>query len=331
MCRSLGRPGRWRSSSSRSCTARGRARSSSSGSSPGDLVLVAGVRLGRYLAYVPWPVVEGFTVGIAVIIFLQQVPAASAWRLLTARTRPLWRSKRSAGVRPRPRRRPAHGRGGRRRDDPRPTAPPGSAQLAPGRDGGHVAGGSGHLGLPRIGALPRSLPRRPCRRSSSMTSAPCSGRRWPSPCWARLESLLSARWRTAWPTPGSEIPLASLAGVLMVTAVRMVDVPNVRVVRRSTRPDALVLIVTSCATIANDLIVAVEIGLAIAIGARAPQRRGPPAPPSSRCSRTPKSTGTSRQRSGTTTSSRIASTGPCSSAPRSHSSANSPTSATFGW
>ncbi|HEX7442787.1 MAG TPA: SulP family inorganic anion transporter, partial [Acidimicrobiales bacterium] len=43
----------------------------------GILVLVAGfVRLGRAVAYIPWPVVEGFTVGIAVIIFLQQIPAA---------------------------------------------------------------------------------------------------------------------------------------------------------------------------------------------------------------------------------------------------------------
>ena len=43
----------------------------------GVLVLVAAfARVGRYLAYIPWPVVEGFTVGIAVIIFLQQVPAA---------------------------------------------------------------------------------------------------------------------------------------------------------------------------------------------------------------------------------------------------------------
>ena len=43
----------------------------------GVLVMAAAfLRLGRYLAYVPWPVVEGFTVGIAVIIFLQQVPAA---------------------------------------------------------------------------------------------------------------------------------------------------------------------------------------------------------------------------------------------------------------
>src|SRR5690554_3337534 len=43
----------------------------------GVLVTVAGVvGLGRYLAYIPWPVVEGFTVGIALVIFLQQVPAA---------------------------------------------------------------------------------------------------------------------------------------------------------------------------------------------------------------------------------------------------------------
>ena len=43
----------------------------------GVLIVAAGLaRLGRYLAYVPWPVIEGFTVGIAVIILLQQVPAA---------------------------------------------------------------------------------------------------------------------------------------------------------------------------------------------------------------------------------------------------------------
>jgi sulfate permease, SulP family len=43
----------------------------------GVLILIASfAKLGRYLAYMPWPVVEGFTVGIAVIIALQQVPAA---------------------------------------------------------------------------------------------------------------------------------------------------------------------------------------------------------------------------------------------------------------
>jgi SulP family sulfate permease len=43
----------------------------------GVIVLIAGVlRWGRTVSYIPWPVIEGFTVGIGVIIFLQQVPAA---------------------------------------------------------------------------------------------------------------------------------------------------------------------------------------------------------------------------------------------------------------
>ena len=40
------------------------------------LVLLAVARLGRYVRYLPMPVVEGFTAGIAVVIALQQVPAA---------------------------------------------------------------------------------------------------------------------------------------------------------------------------------------------------------------------------------------------------------------
>ncbi|QAV71465.1 SulP family inorganic anion transporter [Salinibacterium sp. UTAS2018] len=43
----------------------------------GIIVVVAGVlRLGRTVSYIPWPVIEGFTVGIGIIIFLQQVPSA---------------------------------------------------------------------------------------------------------------------------------------------------------------------------------------------------------------------------------------------------------------
>lgn len=43
----------------------------------GVLVLVAGVTgLGRAVTFIPWPVIEGFTLGIAAIIILQQVPAA---------------------------------------------------------------------------------------------------------------------------------------------------------------------------------------------------------------------------------------------------------------
>ncbi|MCZ2403442.1 SulP family inorganic anion transporter [Paenarthrobacter sp. Z7-10] len=43
----------------------------------GVVVATAGVlKIGRIVSYIPWPVIEGFTLGIAVIIFLQQVPAA---------------------------------------------------------------------------------------------------------------------------------------------------------------------------------------------------------------------------------------------------------------
>lgn len=43
----------------------------------GILVLLAGaLRLGRAVSFIPWPVIEGFTAGIGVIIFMQQVPAA---------------------------------------------------------------------------------------------------------------------------------------------------------------------------------------------------------------------------------------------------------------
>ena len=41
----------------------------------GLIVVAAGLlRLGRTVSFIPWPVIEGFTVGIAAIIFLQQVP-----------------------------------------------------------------------------------------------------------------------------------------------------------------------------------------------------------------------------------------------------------------
>ena len=43
----------------------------------GVVVLIVGLsKLGRIVSYIPWPVIEGFTLGIAIIIFLQQVPAA---------------------------------------------------------------------------------------------------------------------------------------------------------------------------------------------------------------------------------------------------------------
>ncbi|MFG2517049.1 SulP family inorganic anion transporter [Streptomyces sp. NPDC048584] len=62
----------------------------------------------------------------------------------------------------------------------------------------------------------------------------------------------------------SEIPLAALAGVLLATAVRMVEVGSLRALMKATRSDALILVLTAVATLALDLVYAVIIGLAVA-------------------------------------------------------------------
>ncbi|MGW1074050.1 SulP family inorganic anion transporter [Streptomyces sp. NPDC002537] len=62
----------------------------------------------------------------------------------------------------------------------------------------------------------------------------------------------------------SRIPLAALAGVLIATAVRMVEVGSLRAMARATRSDALVLALTAVATLALDLVYAVVIGLLVA-------------------------------------------------------------------
>nr|WP_202472610.1 SulP family inorganic anion transporter [Streptomyces sp. SID4921] len=62
----------------------------------------------------------------------------------------------------------------------------------------------------------------------------------------------------------SRIPLAALAGVLLATAIRMVEVGALRAMVRATRSDAIVLVLTAVATLALDLVHAVIIGLAVA-------------------------------------------------------------------
>jgi SulP family sulfate permease len=85
------------------------------------------------------------------------------------------------------------------------------------------------------------------------------------------------------------IPLAALAGILMVTAVRMVSRHTVTAILRSTRADAAVFVVTALITVAFDLIVAIQIGLAAAAvftlrtfaslsGVRREDIPGPPVP-----------------------------------------------------
>lgn len=75
----------------------------------------------------------------------------------------------------------------------------------------------------------------------------------------------------------SRIPLAALAGVLLATAIRMVEVGSLRAMAKATRSDALILVLTAVATLALDLVYAVIIGLvvagALALGAVARQAR----------------------------------------------------------
>ncbi|MFE4698708.1 SulP family inorganic anion transporter [Streptomyces sp. NPDC056738] len=62
----------------------------------------------------------------------------------------------------------------------------------------------------------------------------------------------------------SKIPLAALAGVLLATAIRMVEVGSLRAMAKATRSDALILFLTAAATLALDLVYAVIIGLVVA-------------------------------------------------------------------
>ncbi|MEU5387514.1 SulP family inorganic anion transporter, partial [Kitasatospora cineracea] len=61
----------------------------------------------------------------------------------------------------------------------------------------------------------------------------------------------------------SGIPLAALAGVLVATAVRMVQVGSLRALARSGRGEAAVLVLTAAATLAFDLVTAVVVGLLV--------------------------------------------------------------------
>ena len=294
------------------------------------IVAAAFARFGRYLAYIPWPVIEGFTVGIAVIIFLQQIPAALGV------PRPEGENTAAVAVRavrefigsptieeiglailvavvmigvPRVRR-----------------SLPASllAVLA-----ATLVSSVASLDVAHIGSLPDSLPVPALPHTSLGEMRGLLSAAFAVALLAGLESLLSAKVADGMADNGrhdpdrelfgqglanlasplfggmpatgaiartavnvragartrlaaafhalvllvvvllggglvAEIPLAALAGVLMVTAGRMVEPHNVRAVLRSTRSDAIVLVLTAAATVAFDLIVAVEIGIAVA-------------------------------------------------------------------
>ena len=297
------------------------------------MILGAVSQLGRALAYVPWPVIEGFTVGIAVVILLQQVPAAlgeqaaAGDRTVVAAARAVRDAvaTHSAGIAaalalvalvaavmvgvPRIHR----------------TLPASLLAVVVASLVAWVA----HLPVDRIGALPAGLPLPALPHLSVSAIGDLAPAALAVALLAAMESLLSAKVADgladtprhdpdrelfgqgmgniaaalfgSMPATGAiartavnaragartrlaamvhavvlaavvyvggglvgQIPLAALAGVLLVTAVRMVEVHNVRAVLRATRSDAAVLLLTAAATVVFDLVVAVEIGLAVA-------------------------------------------------------------------
>lgn len=301
----------------------------------GVLVLVAGaLRLGRAISFIPWPVIEGFTLGIAVIIFLQQIP------LLTS---------------------PEQAAAGEHSSNAAIAAVQAFAEA----DLGYLAWAVGaaalvaiimvlaprlHRALPgsiigiivvtllcalvptplaRIGALPNTLPAPAWPTLSPALIGTLLVPAVTVAALAAIESLLSARVaaslddtgpydpdrelvgqgiasigsglfggmpatgaiaRTAVNVrsggrsrlaaivhalvlllivlvaagPVGQIPLAALAGILMVTAVRMVQVATVHSIVRSTRSDAAAFILTAVITVSFDLIVAVIVGIVLA-------------------------------------------------------------------
>lgn len=297
----------------------------------GVAVLLLGVlKLGRTVSYIPWPVIEGFTLGIAVIIFLQQVPAAvgvpapqgvnavaAAFQTIGQAATPevFWTIGAVVAV---------------------ALIMIGAPRLHPKLPGSMIAivivtvlASVVHAPIARIGTLPDSLPAPAVPPADLAMIMNLSGAALTVAALAAIESLLSARVaasisdtgpydadrelvgqglasvaaglfggmpatgaiartavnlksggrsRLAAITHGlvllavvyvgtgvvSQIPLSALAGVLMVTATRMVPREAVRSVLSSSRSGAATFVLTAVITVSFDLIVAVGIGIGIA-------------------------------------------------------------------
>lgn len=302
----------------------------------GLLVCVLGFSgLGRAVAFIPWPVVEGFTLGIAAIIFLQQVPLATGTSGVPGHNTLVAAVEAASAA----------------------TVPTALLTLAV------VAGVAVvmvlvqkllralpasliavllataaaelfRLDIPRIGPLPHALPAPAVPAFDLDLLGSLAMPAVAIACLAAIESLLSARVAAGMTGPDgrpsgpyspdreltgqglasiaaglfggmpatgaiartavnvrsgaktrlaaavhavvllaivylasgmvSRIPLAALGGVLMVTAARMVSRRTVAAILRSTRSDAAVFILTAIITVAFDLIIAIQIGLAAA-------------------------------------------------------------------
>ncbi|WP_373310920.1 SulP family inorganic anion transporter [Streptomyces alanosinicus] len=294
------------------------------------LVVLSMLRAGRYMQYVPAPVIEGFTLGIAAVIGLQQVPNALGvpkpdgdkvlvvtWHAIDEFIKtPHWTAVglaaavvvfMLAGARW------------------RPTVPFSIVAVIAATVVAQVA----HLDVKPIGDLPAGLPAPSLSflhlGSLGSLLAPAVA----VAALAALESLMSAAAADAMtvgqrhdpdrelfgqglaniaaplfggvPATGaiartavnvrtgagsrlaalthaavlavivfaaaplvSKIPLAALAGVLLATAIRMVEVGSLKAMAKATRSDAVILVLTAAATLALDLVYAVIIGLVVA-------------------------------------------------------------------
>lgn len=293
------------------------------------LVGLAYAGAGRYMRYIPLPVVEGFTIGIAVIIAIQQVPSALG-------VSGVGESVVATAI-------DAIGRWSSAPDWISPLITAGvagsmlvAARLRPGLPISLVAVAAatlavvaGRLDVPVIGLIPAGLP---SPSVPELGAAPLGALLVPAvavAALAALESLLSAtvadgmtvgerhdsdrelfgqglanlvtplfggmpataaiartavnvrsggRSRLAAVTQSvallvvvllatqavGSIPLAALAGVLLATAVQMIEVSSLAALLRSTRGDAVALLITAVATIALDLVTAVILGLVVA-------------------------------------------------------------------
>lgn len=296
------------------------------------VAVVAGgaLGLGRLVSFIPWPVIEGFTLGIAAIIFMQQVPAAlgtmpgrSSNAVVAAVQSPGTVKGSTVGwaiatvvvvalimV-----------------------AAPRMHRSIPGSLIGIAVVSTAvvlaRVPLARIGALPHIIPAPAFPSASPSLVTSLIGPALTVAALAAIESLLSARVAASISDTGSlngdrelvgqglasiasglfggmpatgaiartavnvrsggktrlaaivhalilvaivylatgvvsQIPLAALSGVLMVTAARMISVSTVRTVVGSTGADAVVFVVTAIVTVSFDLIVAVGIGIAVA-------------------------------------------------------------------
>ncbi len=296
------------------------------------LMGLAVVGAGRYVRYVPAPVVEGFTVGIAAVIFLQQVPAAlgvptpegDRVAVVAARAAvefvrlgPHWVALALAvGV-------VAVMLAGARW---RPTVPFSLLAIV----AATLVAEAVRLDVPRIGALPSTLPA-PSLAFLDVSAIPAlAGSALAVAALAALESLLSATVadgmsvgqrhdpdrelfgqgvaNVAAPMFGgvpataaiartavnvrsgagsrlaalthalvlaaimvavaplvARIPIAALAGVLLATAIRMIEVGSLCALARATRSDAAIMVLTALITLTFDLVTAVLAGLAAAV------------------------------------------------------------------